>query len=65
MQDSPGIHLNLTGKTIAIQKKLLESYYEQIDEQKKWIRLLTTRVNGLEKNYGAQYIWKIDQYQVD
>ena len=65
MKESPGLHLNVAGKTIAIQKKLLQAYEERMDEQKKWIELLARRVNALDKAYGAQYIWKIDRYQVN
>jgi hypothetical protein len=64
MKDAPGIHLNIAGKTISIQKKSLQLYEERTTEQKKWIELLTQKVNALEKTYGAQYIWKIDNYQV-
>jgi hypothetical protein len=64
MKESPGLHLNLAGKSIAIQKKLLQAYEERTNEQKKWIEVLAKKVNALEKSYGAQYIWKIDHYQV-
>ncbi|CAF0923594.1 unnamed protein product [Adineta steineri] len=62
MKEAPGIHLNMAGKTIALQKKLLQLYEERSNEQKNWIEILARKVNGLEKNYGAQYIWKIDHY---
>lgn len=62
MKDSPGIHLNMAGKTISIQKQLLLLYEERSNEQKKWIELLARKVNALEKAYGAQFIWKIDHY---
>jgi uncharacterized coiled-coil protein SlyX len=65
MRESPGLHLNISGKTIAIQKKLLQAFEERITEQKKWIEILARKVNALEKTYGAQYIWKIDHYQVE
>ncbi len=65
MKESPGLHLNLAGKSIAIQKKLLQAYEERTNEQKKWIEVLAKKVNALEKSYGAQYIWKIDHYQVE
>ena len=64
MRESPGLHLNVAGKTVAIQKRLLQAYEERLNEQKKWIELLARRVNALDKTYGAQYIWKIDHYQV-
>ena len=64
MRESPGLHLNIAGKNIAIQKKLLQAYEERTNEQKKWIEALARKVNALEKTYGAQYIWKIDHYQV-
>lgn len=64
MKDSPGIHLNMAGKMITIQKRLLALYDERVTEQNKWIELLGKKVNGLEKSYGPQYIWKIDHYQV-
>ncbi|CAF1493960.1 unnamed protein product [Adineta steineri] len=63
MKESPGVHLNVAGRTITIQKKLLQAFEERISEQKKWIELLAGKVNALEKTYGAQYIWKIDHYQ--
>lgn len=62
IKDAPGIHLNLVGKTISIQKQLLQIYEDRFNEQKKWIELLTRKVNALEKHYGAQFIWKIDHY---
>lgn len=65
MKESPGLHLNIAGKTISIQKKLLQAYEERTNEQKKWIETLARKVNALEKTYGAQYIWKIDHYQVE
>jgi hypothetical protein len=65
MRESPGIHLNIAGKAVAIQKKLLQAYEERTHEQKKWIEVLARKVNALEKTYGAQYIWKIDHYQVE
>jgi hypothetical protein len=65
MRESPGLHLNIAGKTISLQKKLLQAYEERTNEQKKWIELLANKVNALEKTYGAQYIWKIDHYQVE
>jgi hypothetical protein len=65
MRESPGIHLNTAGKTISLQKKLLQVYEERTNEQKKWIEVLARKVNALEKSYGAQYIWKIDHYQVE
>jgi hypothetical protein len=65
MRESPGLHLNIAGKTISIQKKLLQAYEERTNEQKKWIEVLARKVNSLEKTYGAQYIWKIDHYQVE
>jgi len=65
MRESPGLHLNVAGKTIALQKKLLQAFEERTNEQKKWIELLANKVNALEKTYGAQYIWKIDHYQVE
>ena len=64
MKDSPGLHLNIAARTIAIQKKLMEAYDERMAEQKKWIESLARRVNALDKTYGAQYIWKLDHYQV-
>jgi len=64
IKESPGIHLNIAGKTISIQKKLLQAYEERTNEQKKWIEILARKVNALEKTYGAQYIWKIEHYQV-
>ena len=64
MRESPGLHLNVAGKTVAVQKRLLQAYEERLNEQKKWIELLARRVNALDKTYGAQYIWKIDHYQV-
>ena len=63
IKDAPGIHLNLAGKTITIQKKLLEMYEERNNEQKQWIELIARKINGLEKSYGPQFIWRIDQYQ--
>jgi hypothetical protein len=65
MKESPGLHLNVAGKAITVQKKLLQAYEERMNEQKKWIELLARRVNALDKAYGAQYIWKIDHYQVE
>ena len=65
MKESPGLHLNIAGKTISIQKKLLQAFEERTNEQKKWIETLAKKVNALEKTYGAQYIWKIDHYQVE
>jgi beta-xylosidase len=62
MKESPGIHLNMAGKTISIQKQLLQLYEERSNEEKKWIELLARKVNALEKTYGAQFIWKIDHY---
>jgi hypothetical protein len=62
MKSEPGLHLNMAGKTISIQKKLLQIYEERANEQKKWIELLTQKVNALEKRYGAQFIWKIDKF---
>lgn len=64
MRESPGLHLNIAGKTVSIQKKLLQAYEERTNEQKKWIEILARKVNALEKTYGAQYIWKIDHYRV-
>ncbi len=52
----------MAGKTISIQKKLLQLYEECLNEQKKWIELLAKKTNALEKTYGAQFIWKIDHY---
>ena len=65
MKEAPGIHLNMAGKTISIQKSLLQLYEERSNEQKKWIDLLAGKINALEKTYGAQFIWKIDHYQVE
>jgi len=65
MRESPGLHLNVAGKTIALQKKLLQAFEERTNEQKKWIEVLANKINALEKTYGAQYIWKIDHYQVE
>ena len=64
IRESPGLHLNRAGKTIALQNKLLQAFEERLNEQKKWIELLGKQVNALEKTYGAQFIWKIDHYQV-
>ena len=64
IKESPGLHLNVAAKSIVVQKRLLQAYEERVDEQKKWIELLARKVNALEKTYGAQYIWKIDHYQV-
>ncbi|CAM2719264.1 unnamed protein product [Rotaria socialis] len=63
IKESPGLHLNLAGKTIAVQNKLIQAFDERLNEQKKWIEVLAKKVNALEKTYGAQYIWKIDHYQ--
>ncbi|CAF1011313.1 unnamed protein product [Rotaria sordida] len=63
IKDSSGIHLNMAGKTISIQKQLLTLYEERSNEQKKWIELLARKINALEKTYGSQFIWKIDHYQ--
>ncbi|CAF1296856.1 unnamed protein product, partial [Didymodactylos carnosus] len=63
IKESPGIHLNMAGKTISLQKKLLQLQDERMQEQKKWIELLAKKVNALEKCYGSQLIWKIDGYQ--
>ncbi|UJR08471.1 hypothetical protein I4U23_012740 [Adineta vaga] len=62
MKENPGIHLNMAGKTISLQKKVLQLYEERINEQKNWIDLLSRKINALEKSYGSQYIWKIDHY---
>ena len=62
IKDAPGIHLNMTGETISIQKQLLLLYEERCKEQKNWIELLSRKVNTLEKTYGTQFIWKIDHY---
>ncbi|CAF1277098.1 unnamed protein product, partial [Didymodactylos carnosus] len=63
IKESPGIHLNMTGKTISIQKKLLQVHDERMQEQKKWIELLAKKANASEKSCGSQLIWKIDSYQ--
>lgn len=64
LKESPGLHLNVAGKTISVQRKLLQAFEERLNEQKKWIEVLARKVNALEKTYGAQYIWKIDHYEV-
>ena len=65
LKDMPGIHLNLAGQTISIQKRLLEFFEERVTEQNNWIDLLARKVNAAEKTCGAQFIWKIDHYQVE
>ncbi|CAF0995607.1 unnamed protein product [Rotaria magnacalcarata] len=62
MKESSDSHLSLAGKTISIQKQLIKLYEERSNEQKIYIDLLSRKVNALEKTYGAQYIWRIDNY---
>lgn len=62
LKESPGIHLNLMCKTLSLQKKQMGLLSEIVDQQKDQIFTLTNKINSLEKFYGSQLIWKIDNY---
>lgn len=64
LKESPGIHLNLMCKTISMQKKQMQLLSELIEKQKDQISVLTNKISSLEKFYGSQLIWKIDNYTV-
>ena len=62
LKDSPGLHLNLMCKTIQIQKKQMTILSEIVEKQKEQLVMLSTKVDSLEKFYGSQLIWKIDNF---
>lgn len=64
LKESPGLHLNLMCKTIQIQKKQMQLLGEIVEKQKEQLVLLSTKVDSLEKFYGSQLIWKIDNFAV-
>jgi hypothetical protein len=64
LKDSPGIHLNMIGKTISLHKKQMQLLSEIVDKQKEQLILLNNKMNALEKFYGSQLIWKIDNFTV-
>jgi TNF receptor-associated factor 4 len=62
LKESPGLHLNLMCKTIVVQKKQMQILSEIVEKQKEQLVSLTTKVDSLEKFYGSQLIWKIDNF---
>ncbi len=64
MKESPGIHLNLLCKTVTLQKQQIQIISEVIEKKNKEINDANIRINFLEKLFGPQFIWKIDNYKV-
>ena len=64
LKESPGIHLNLMCKTISAQKKATIILGEVIDKQKEQLMSLDNKLNCMERFYGSQLIWKIDNFSV-
>ena len=64
LKESPGVHLNLLCKTISLQKKQMLILNEIIEKQKEQLNTMSLKLNTLEKFYGSQLIWKIDNYAV-
>lgn len=65
LKESPGIHLNLMCKTICLQKKQMQILSEIIDKQKEQLASLAGKVGTIERFYGSQLIWKIDNFTVN
>jgi TNF receptor-associated factor 4 len=49
-------------KTLSLQKKQMQLLGEIIDKQKDQITALSNKASTLDKYYGSQLIWKIDNY---
>ena len=65
LKESPGIHLNLMCKTISSQKKAMIILGEVIDRQKEQLTSLNNKLEMMERFYGSQLIWKIDNFAVN
>ncbi len=65
LKESPGLHLNLMCQTIKIQKKQMMLLSEIVEKQKDQLVVLSSKVDSLEKFYGSQLIWKIDNFAVN
>jgi TNF receptor-associated factor 4 len=65
LKESPGIHLNLMCKTISSQKKAMILLGEVVDQQKELLMSLNSKLNNMERFYGSQLIWKIDNFAVN
>lgn len=64
LKESPGIHLNLMCKTLALQKKQMQILTDIIEKQKTQLISIASKTETLNKFYGSQLIWKIDNYSV-
>jgi hypothetical protein len=64
LKESAGIHLNLMGKTIVMQKKQMQILTDIIEKQKNQLQSVANKAEALNKFYGSQLIWKIDGYAV-
>ncbi|XP_067928241.1 TNF receptor-associated factor 4-like isoform X2 [Watersipora subatra] len=62
IRDEPVKHLTLVGQTILAHKKTLEMHSEIMDVQNEKLDKVDRKVESLEKLYGSQLIWKIDNY---
>lgn len=64
LKESPGIHLNLMCKTLVSQKKQMQILTDIIEKQKALLQAVSNKTEALNKFYGSQLIWKIDNYAV-
>lgn len=64
VKESPGVHLNLVGKTIGLQKKQITLLNEIVSKQNEKIEELIGKVNLLDKFSFSTLVWKIDNFEV-
>lgn len=55
-------HLELAGKSLQILSKSLASQTRLVEKCSSRVSLLEDKVENLQKLYGSQLVWKIDNY---
>ncbi|KAI3378311.1 hypothetical protein SNEBB_007157 [Seison nebaliae] len=63
MKESPGQHLSMACKTVVAQKKMMEEQRVLIEEHRLAFDEMTKKVATMDKLFGSQFIWKIDDYE--
>ncbi|XP_013420704.1 TNF receptor-associated factor 4 [Lingula anatina] len=63
VNEEPTMHLSLVAETIARHKEILDKYKLSMEDHTEKLAGMEKRIEGLEKLYGAQFVWKIDSYQ--
>ena len=63
IRDTAELHLEMAGRTMLALKQTLDLQTRMVEKHATRLNKMEGKVDGLEKLYGSQLVWKIDNYE--